>query len=115
MKLENKNLLFWLACVPARLMLASLPLFISRQYHPYLAIVFMCIGIAFLWLYATKSRMRPFESSTGTAWWHSNRVVHGLLFIIASITLAAGKKTAACTALVASTLLGIFTKIRKKS
>ena len=49
------------------------------------------IGLGFLGLWLTNSRMNAPEASGGITWWASNRWVHGLFYLMAAATWVATK------------------------
>ena len=53
---------------------------------PLLGIITIIIGISFLFLYFTNGRMNAPEGG-GVTWWANYRLIHGLLYLAASIYL----------------------------
>ena len=86
----NSKLLFLLACIPARLFLV----YISTQIPPdklkYFGIPLILIAISFLFLYFTNGRMNAPEAG-GITWWSNLRIIHGLLYLAASVYAFQGK------------------------
>lgn len=80
----NSKLLFLLACIPTRIVLAILPQKIPENYLPIFGILLGIISISFLYLYFSNKRLNAFEAG-GKTWWHSIRLVHGMLFATAAI------------------------------
>lgn len=85
--------MFLLFCIPARLILALLPLYINSKYLFYYGILLGIIGSSFLYLYFTNKRMKAPEGG-GDTWWANFRLIHGLLYICGSIYSIQGKKMA---------------------
>ena len=90
----NSSLLFLLACIPTRLLLAGLTYKINDKYLPYLSIVFFAIGISFVYLYLSNSRLKAPEAG-GETWWKNLRPIHGMLYITAGIYALKKSRTAA--------------------
>ena len=90
----NSIFLFMLFCIPIRIILTLLPNYeLIKKYIPIknikifyqvLGIIFLCISIGFLYLYFTNSRLKAPEAG-GLTWWHNLRLLHGLLYLCASI------------------------------
>lgn len=97
--------LFLVACLPARALLAYMVWQCTRRQR-LLASVLMAIGAAFLYLFATGSRMQAMEADGGTTWWHPLRLYHGLLYALAGLLLWQGHPHAAGLVLVVDLLLG---------
>jgi hypothetical protein len=80
--LLKSQLLFALGCIPAR---AGLVYLAHTNAHantlsilPYITLL---IGIGFLALYFTKSRMTAPETFEKPVWWNELRLFHGILFV----------------------------------
>lgn len=80
----NNILLFLFACIPVRLGLCVLAYKLSKKNLPYLGIILALIGISFLYLFFTNSRMKAPEAK-GDTWWHHYRLIHGMLYLTAAI------------------------------
>ena len=80
----NSKIFFILGCIPTRLLLSLLLLKIDKKYLPYLSIPLFLIGLSFIYLYFSKSRLNAFEAG-GETWWKNWRPIHGLLYITAGI------------------------------
>ena len=83
---------FWLGCIPARLFLAGLPLYLEDEMLRVYSYVLFAIGFSFLYLYFTGSRMNAFESSRGVTWWAEYRILHGLLYLMAAVYAFNGER-----------------------
>ena len=91
----NSQLLFLTLCIPLRIIFALLPNYkLIEKYIPIklnkklfyqvVGIIFMCIAVGFLYLYFTNERLNAREAG-GNTWWHNLRLLHGLLYLCASI------------------------------
>ena len=90
---RERILYFIFGCIALRLVLAYLPLYLSKKWLPKLGGLTFIIGISFLYLYFTNGRMNAPEGG-GVTWWANHRLLHGLLYITASIYLFQSKKVA---------------------
>lgn len=97
--------LFILGCIPARLGLAYAAS--KNLFSPWLQTMFIVIGLGFLSLYATNSRLNAPEGG-GVTWWAQYRVVHGLLYLAAAALLHLGKPADAGRVVFIDTLLGLL-------
>ena len=78
----NKQLLFLLLCIPMRLLLA----WYSKNYPSiYIGYILLAMSVSFLYLYFNNLRLNATESSTGITWWAPYRLIHGLLYLAATI------------------------------
>ena len=82
--MNYRQLAFLFLCIPIRLLIAFLAYSISLQYLPLLAIVLGTISITTLTLFFTKSRLNAPEGG-GVTWWKDLRLLHGMLFLTATI------------------------------
>jgi len=105
--------LFLLGCIPARAIIAVLPVYLEPVYLQLFSLVLFAISFSFLFLYFTGSRMKAFESSTGFTWWADYRLIHGLLYLSAGIYAYQQKGDLAITPLAVDLLLGIFLWLMK--
>jgi|UniRef100_A0A6C0IN02 hypothetical protein len=108
---EKKSMKYFLfGCIPARLIIAFIPLYIANNLLFYYSIGLFAIGISFLYLYFTNTRLNAFEAG-GKTWWAKYRIVHGMLYLLAGM-FAAQKKRIASVPLFVDVIMGIllFTK-----
>tara|TARA_B100000902_G_scaffold369647_1_gene394054 strand:+ start:382 stop:741 length:360 start_codon:yes stop_codon:yes gene_type:complete len=82
--INQRMYLFLLGCIPMRICLAILPYYIDTAYLPYFGILLLIIAICFLSLYFKKLRLNAFEGG-GITWWADLRLLHGFLYLCASI------------------------------
>jgi len=102
----NKQLLFWLCCIPMRLLIVWYTKNYPSKNTGYLLSV---ISFSFLYLYFNNLRLRAAESSTGTTWWAPYRLIHGLLYLAAAIYMFREKQYG-WVPLLMDVLLGLFIK-----
>ena len=101
---------FLLGCIPARILLALIPLYLDQNWLPYYGIVIFAISMSFLYLYFLHLRQNAFEGG-GSTWWSQFRLIHGALFLTASIYLFQKKTTASLPLFIDTALgLGLFIK-----
>jgi hypothetical protein len=110
--MSNSQFLFLVACLPARALLAYL-VYQCTRYQKQLGSVLTAIGVAFLYLYATNSRMDAMEADGGVTWWHPLRLWHGLLYVTAGLLLFSGHNQSAGLVLVLDLLLGAGAHINR--
>lgn len=90
---QERILYFLLGCIGVRTILALAPLYIPENMLPLLAFITLTIGLSFLYLYTTNRRMNAPEGG-GITWWAKYRLIHGLLYLAASIYLFQKQQTA---------------------
>jgi hypothetical protein len=106
----NKSiLLFLLACIPVRILMAIAPKILEKDYLPYYGIILLAIAIGFLYLYFFNLRLEAPEAG-GKTWWANLRIVHGLLYLIAAI-LALQSDSNAWIPLAMDVFFGLFSFI----
>jgi|TARA_B110000879_G_C11117609_1_gene490265 hypothetical protein len=103
--------LFLLACIPIRILLSILPLYIDKKMLFYYGIVLLIISLSFLYLYFRNQRLHAAEAG-GNTWWAKFRIIHGLLYLCGSIYALQGQKIA-WIPLSIDTLLGMMLFINK--
>lgn len=86
-------MLFWIACIPSRIALALLPLFLSAEILLPLGYVLAVIATTFLVLWTFNLRLTAFEAQ-GPTWWHEWRLAHGLIYAVAAGLLMSGRRSA---------------------
>lgn len=92
-QLTRPTLLFLLACIPARIIIALLPLYIDTSYLPYYGTLLLLPAFGFLYLYFNNLRLNAPEAG-GTTWWAEYRIIHGMLYLTASIYALQEKRLA---------------------
>lgn len=82
---ENKSINFFLfGCMPTRILLSILPIYINKNLLFYYGIVLFIISLSFLYLYFSNLRLNAFEAG-GFTWWANFRIIHGLLYMTGAI------------------------------
>ena len=113
---KKRIILFLLGCIGARIILAILPLYLSKIWLPYFGFIILIIACSFLYLYFTNGRLKAPEGG-GNTWWAKFRLIHGLLYLTSAIYLFQ-KERVASLPLFIDVILGLilFTlnKIEKK-
>jgi len=90
---KYRIIIFLIGCIGIRSILAILPLYLSTEWFQIFGIITMIIGISFLYLYFSNGRMEAPEGG-GVTWWAKYRLIHGLLYINASIYLLQKERSA---------------------
>lgn len=90
---QQRILYFLVGCIGIRIIIAIIPLYIPKNLLPVLGLLTLIIGIAFLYLYFSNQRMNAPEGG-GVTWWANYRLIHGLLYLCASIYLLQKKRLA---------------------
>ena len=91
---NNKSILYFLiGCIPIRILMASIPNLINKNYLFYYSFILLAISIAFLNLYFNNLRLNAFEAG-GNTWWSDYRLIHGMLYLTAAIYAYQMKSTA---------------------
>lgn len=103
---------FLLGCMPVRILLTILPLYINETMLFYYGLVLTIIASSFLYLYFSRTRMIAFEAG-GQTWWANFRLLHGLLYLCASIYSLQGQRIA-WLPLFIDTLVGLAIFINKR-
>jgi len=85
--------LFLFGCIPVRILLSILPLYIDKKMLFYYGIALLIISLSFLYLYFTNQRLDAYEAG-GNTWWAKFRIIHGLLYLCAAIYALQGLKIA---------------------
>ena len=109
----DPKLLFLLFCIPARYGLAHLASRVSDRYAAALGAVFLGIGLSFMYLFFSNSRLDAPEAGGVGTWWHYLRPIHGLLYLGAGAVLLAGYPKHASNLLGADLVLGVAAHIYK--
>jgi len=110
---ENKSILYFLlGCMPARILLTLLPIYLNETMLFYYGLVLSLIAGSFLYLYFASARLNAFEAG-GTTWWANFRLLHGLLYLCAAIYSLQGLQIAWLPLLV-DTFLGLVLFVNKR-
>jgi hypothetical protein len=105
---------FLFGCIPARILLAMIPLYLDPVWLPYYGIAILAISMGFLYLYFNNLRQNAFEGG-GNTWWSHFRLIHGTLFLTSAIYLFQQKTIASMPLFMDTALgLGLFVHNRMK-
>ena len=85
---------FVFGCLTSRIALAGLPLVLPKKWLPLYGIPVLAMGIGFLYLFFSEGRLKAPEGG-GKTWWASFRLVHGALYLAASVFLFRGDRRSA--------------------
>jgi hypothetical protein len=81
----NKSIIYFLlACIPIRIAFVLILKYVNKDYLPYLSIPLLLISFGFLFLYFKNIRLNAPEGG-GVTWWANLRLIHGALYLTASI------------------------------
>ena len=82
---------FLFLCIPVRILIALASLYIPDKYLNLYAAALLLIGLAFIYLFITNSRLNAPEAG-GKTWWAQFRLLIGLFYIAAAIYAFQGKR-----------------------
>lgn len=109
---KNSIYFFIFACIPARILLALIPLYIPKHLLFFYSFVLGAIGTSFLYLYFANKRLIAFEAG-GHTWWAKYRIIHGMLYLIASV-YAYNQNRNAWIPLFMDVVVGIWLFVQKR-
>jgi hypothetical protein len=110
---KNQSIQFFLlGCIPVRIIIALLPLYIETEWLSYYSILLFAIAFSFLFLYFFNMRQKAFEAG-GITWWANYRIIHGLLYLTAAF-YAFNKNRSAWIPLTLDVLIGLSLFIHKR-
>ena len=87
----NSIIAFLLLCIPARIIIALGSQFIPTDYLWLYATVLLIIGLSFIYLFITNSRLNAPEAG-GRTWWSQFRIIIGFFYIAAAVYAFQGKR-----------------------
>ena len=93
LSVEKRKILFLLACMPIRIIIAVIPLYIDKSLIPLYGGLLSLLMIGFFYLYFNKLRMHAAESG-GETWRSVFRVLDAVLYLCATIYAFQGKRIA---------------------
>lgn len=93
MILDKRVVLFLVGCIGTRLLMAYIPQTLPKNALPIMGIAIAIMGLGFLYLWITNSRLNAQEAG-GKTWWAHLRLVHASLYIAAAIYLFKGDRSA---------------------
>lgn len=76
--------LFLAGCIPTRVALAAAAYHIDEKNLPYLGVALGLMGLSFLYLFFTHTRLQAPEAR-GVTWWSHLRLIHGMLYLTAAV------------------------------
>ncbi len=85
---------FLLFCIPLRILLAYAATHLPEKYLPAFGLLLIIMGLGFMYLYFTGSRMNAPEAGPSGTWWANLRPIYGALFIVAGIYAIRGSRLA---------------------
>jgi hypothetical protein len=103
----NSILAFLFLCIPARTILALGSQFVPDQYLKVYAMLLLLIGLSFLYLFITNSRLYSPEAG-GKTWWAQFRILIGFLYISAAVYAFQGKRNLIWIPLAMDIIFGII-------
>ena len=114
---EKSKRLFFLGCVPARLLLAYIAYALlknsdksdNKTLHAFVAVKFV-IGVGFWTIYLNGWRKTGTETFGQQIWWNSLRPVHGSIYLLFSLAALLGYKDA-WVLLFADVCLGVIAEL----
>ena len=108
----NSIIAFLLFCIPARIALAYGSKYVPDKYLDLYALILLAIGISFIHLFFTNSRLNAPEAG-GTTWWSQYRLIIGSLYICAAIYAFQGKRNLIWVPLAMDIIFGLFIFAKK--
>lgn len=86
--IQKRFILFLVFCIGTRLLLTLFSKNINKKYLPYLGILTFIMGIGFIYIFmfGSKTADKQLDWANGKVWWDDYRVIHGLLYLIFSIS-----------------------------
>jgi hypothetical protein len=107
--LTKRFLLFFLGCIPTRLLLTFIAKKINKKYL--LSIITFPIAIGFLYIYfiGSKKADSQLDWVNGVVYWNNMRLIHGLLYLSFSIGSLITINNKLWILLLSDTIIGLFT------
>lgn len=87
--IQKRFFRFLLGCIPSRLLISFIAFKIDKKYLPYLGLLTLSFAIGFLYIYffgSEKADKQLSWANVNKIWWNHLRIVHGLLYLIFSIS-----------------------------
>lgn len=109
---SSRELYFIYGCVPIRSLIAISCVYLTGWGVHLHSLLTLIIGVTMIFLWTFKLRLNAAEGG-GRTWWHDYRIIHGLLYLIASYTMFTGKKLIAFFILCLDVLIGIYAFMNK--
>ena len=99
--------LFLMGCIPARLLLALVALYLPAYFMPFYGVGLLGIGLSFLYLFVTGKRKTGLETEGKPIWWRPFRIFHGLMYCLAAFFVLDMQRTAAFKTILVDTAFGL--------
>ena len=96
-------------CIAVRSLWAASAKLHDQQYPISFAVASLAVGIGLLMAWGRRDR--PFESSTGVAWWDGMRPLHALLWICYGISKLASSESPAWILLASDVVIGVAARL----
>lgn len=90
---QHRIFYFLFLCITIRTLFVVMSLNMPKKYFRLFGTFTLGIGLTMLYLYISNRRLDAPEGG-GTTWWARYRWIHGLLYVIASLYLLSGNRTA---------------------
>jgi len=103
----NSILAFIFLCIPARIFLAYISRIIPDKYLKIYGILLLLMGLSFLYLFITNSRLNAPEAG-GKTWWSQFRILIGFFYITAAIYAFQGNRNLIWVPLAIDIIFGII-------
>ena len=97
---KTRTVLYLTICVPIRLVLAYMPIYLADTHRPYLATLTGAMSLGMLCLALGNDPSTQTGFFGGHAWWAPYRVVHGMILLLATVLLLRRDKNASVLLLV---------------
>ena len=107
----KRFMLFFLGCIPMRLLFVYLIKQMPIHYLPYCGIIGIIIGLSFLWLYAFKNKTADSQlawAGEPYIWWNKLRIIHGLLYISFGLVAIQKYRSCAVVILLVDVIIGLL-------
>jgi amino acid transporter len=103
---------FLFLCIPARILLALASQVVPDDYLNLYGLLLLAIGVSFMVLFFTNSRLNAPEAG-GKTWWAPFRPIIGAFYILAAIYAFQGKRDLVLVPLAMDLIFGIIIVILK--
>lgn len=101
------KLAFLLLCIPARILLALASQVVPDKYLSLYGLLLLAIGISFMVLFFTNSRLNAPEAG-GKTWWAPYRPIIGSFYILAAFFAFQGRRDLVLVPLAMDLIFGII-------
>mgnify|MGYP006087076555 FL=1 len=109
---KNSIYYFLFGCIPLRILIAIIPLYLDNKMLRYYAVLLSIIAGSFLYLYFANERLNAIEGG-GQTWWAKYRLIHGLLYGAAAIYSLRGDRIASVPLFIDTGMgMGLFVQKR---